>query len=429
MNSATPLSISRYYPKGTTYFYQFPSGKDSGFFNPYVLAWQEILGAARMLVYAGDAVKVVTFAQSADTESRYLLETLMGTKLSHVKNMVVLPKKIDDKVFGQRRDNLIKKSLKSLIKKKSLIMSQPYIDDEIEKLYQFPSKITFRLNDKLSLPDFVPKEHLPKKYKNFKNGRDFHAENFKIPFPCVVKISSSCAGDGVRICRNVSDFSRAKNDFSKAVHSVIVEEFIEEKLNIGVQFGIPYDKKKSIDIIGFNQQFIDNDGNYLGGIINPKKKIPVLSKIYKTLKEDILPKARKFGWYGIGGMDVLIDRKNNFYFIDPNFRATAVFPYICIAHNEGITKSMITLTGFYKKSKSEFMKNVLPLARPGSKQLLKVIVLIKTSTGFRFNAGVFFKSTKELAKNADRLLSLGVKSSVLERIVSSFKAGKLSGLV
>jgi hypothetical protein len=423
------LSLSDYYPDNTVYFYQFPSGKKSGFFNPSCAPWQELLGSARPLTCAGERIKVVTFSQSAEPKTRYILEELMHTRLLPTEKMVVLPKKIDNKTLGQARDNLIIDSLKSLLKKKSLIMAQPYIDKEMEEFYQFPSMITARLNDKHSWLDYTPKKHSPKLYRIFANGQHFFSENFTPPLPCVVKISSSCGGDGVRICKEISSYNKAKIDFQGADNSIIVEQFIVEKINIGIQFGIPHNPKKEIDIIGFNQQYIDDDGNYLGGIIDPKRKISVLPKIYKILREDVLPKVRQTGWYGVGGIDVLIDHKDEFYFIDPNFRMTAVFPYVCLAHNGEITKPMISLMGTCEKSYDEFLDKIVPLAKPGNQQILTMINLIKELKGFRFNCGLLFDSKENLFANAERLISLGVKSEVLRRIVLGFKSGKLSELV
>src|SRR3990167_6408732 len=88
--AATELNLSKYFPKGSIYFYSFPSGQDSNFFNT-VPPWIEELVASRPLVCAGDNLKVLTFAASSSDEIRNFLEQDCGVRAFKKKRIITLP--------------------------------------------------------------------------------------------------------------------------------------------------------------------------------------------------------------------------------------------------------------------------------------------------------------------------------------------------
>jgi hypothetical protein len=287
-------------------------------------------------------------------------------------------------------------------------------------MYQISPKLSNKLNDKITQSLYVPKAHLPARYKRFANGKRLFSYKGVIPFPCVVKVSSSSSGDGVVICKDIESFKFAQKKFKRIKGSILIEEFITAAHNLGIQFGVPYDPEKPIKIIGFNEQLTSEQGDYLGGIIDTKRKIKSLKKIYKLLEKTILPEIRRWGWYGVGGVDVLVREDGKFYFIDPNFRMTAAFAYIFLAKNKLTKTPLVSFTGVYKGSKYSFEKNIVPIAKENLKnQKIKIIALTKYRGAYRFNAGMFFEEPKDMRKNAQKLLDVGIQSDVLEKLAGS----------
>ncbi len=412
-------SLSAYYPARTAYFYSFPSGEDSNFFNG-VPPWKEEIVAARPMVCAGSDVRVVTFASSTNFEVRDLLEDRCGVSLIPKEHVITLPDMINDHLYGRRRNSTMKSVLRKFLAPRELIMAQPYLDEGLEEQYQIPPALVVHLNDKVNLASYIPKKFLPAQYQLFNNGRDF-AESATIPpLPCVVKVSSSSAGDGVRICRTEEDLRIAKSIFQKRNGHIFVEEFIPSVHNLCVQFGIPHDAKKSIAIIGYNEQLIDVQGEFLGGMVDPAQNALAVKEIYTVLSDTILPAVRKLGWYGVGGIDVLVKNDGSFYFIDPNFRMTATFTYVYLLRHKRITKSVASFTGAFRGSHEEFLQRVVPLAREGGvTQRMTMIALTKKNDLYRFNAGLFFDQYDDIRNHASELLRLGIRSTVLKKLATT----------
>ncbi len=420
LHSNTPpkintVSLSKYFPRGTVYFYSFPSGEDSNFYNA-VPPWKEELVAARPLVSGGDKIRAVTFASSLEDEVWNILKNDLGVELIAKSNIIALPGAIHDEVTGNERNTLLKSALRNLVDHGTLVMAQPFLHEHLEEHYQISPQLVIELNDKKSLMTFFPAENLPHSYRRFGSGPEFVASTEAFPLPCVVKVSSSSSGDGVRICRTPVDLASAKHDFAHLGGTIFVEEFVDTLHNLCIQFGIPVDRSQPIEIIGQNEQLVSPDGDYLGGVVNPKKALKKIEEVHKILIHQVLPTVRAAGWYGVGGIDVLVSKDERIYFIDPNFRMTAAFTYVCLNKNGKIKKPVASFTGTVD-SETNFKKNIIPLATEGvSNQLLSFIALVKHGDIYRFNAGMFFEDDHTLCENAGLLLKLGVRSQVLEKL-------------
>ncbi len=412
------FSLSRYYPKGTEYFYSFPAGEESSFFN-IVPAWKEELVAARPLICAGPNVKVFTFSVTKKPKISSLIKDFCPPIIKD-KNILILPEEISAKVHGTERNNYIKKSLAKLASPGKLIMAQPILDKSLKDLYQIDPQVTIWCNDKKNMPEYIDKQFLPKRFFAFRNGRTFVNNKKAIPVPCVVKVSSSSSGDGVRICRNAEEVLEAKKDFGRIRGSIFIEEFIDSTNNLCVQFGIPHDKSKPVEIIGYNEQLINNDGGFLGAMICVDKKFPFLNKVYKELSENILPKIRQMGWYGVGGIDVLVKEDGSFYFIDSNFRMTATFLYVYLIKNKFINKSVVTFTGVFKGSEDKFRKAMKKLAgNSNAQRIFQVVSISEVDSCYHFNGALFFKDKASIPAVATKILNSGISSNVLNRLIKN----------
>ncbi len=412
-------SLSRYYPKETIYFYGFPAGENSNFFN-MVPPWKEELVAARPLTCAGDALHVVTFATSIDPEIRQIMTESIGVRLIDKSKILAFPEKVNSSLHEHERNEAIRGALLSMITTNNkFVMAQPYMNGGLNQRYLIPSEVAIALNDKINRYLYTPEKYLPERYQLFQNGQEFAEDTTTPPIPCVVKVSSSSSGDGVRICFTKADFEQTKKDFALIKVKIMTEKYIESIYNLGIQFGISHDGTK-IEIIGHNEQFIDESGSYMGGVIDPYKKISILPKISQFLKTEILPKIQKLNWFGVGGIDILVDKNEDFFVIDPNLRMTAATSYLFFAKNGELKKPLISFMGEFQGSKEDFLRKIVPLAKENTpNQMLKVVALTKRPQSYGINAGIFFDDCEDLVKKALQLKALGMVGKSLDRIITS----------
>jgi len=413
--------LSEYFPQhnNTAYFYSFPAGQDSSFFNR-VPTWIEELVAARSLVCAGSTVRPAVFAPSLDPLTWDIVTQRFGTELISRDRAVGMSPEITSDVVGAVRNVLIRRSLAQNFKSRELVMAQPFTDDFLTHIYQIPPQLTVMLNDKANRSLYMPSKYIPKILGKYPSGAAFQASTEIFDFPCVMKVSSSSSGDGVRICMNASDLRLAKEEFKTMNGTIIIEQHIRGSFNLCIQFGIPADCSKPIEMLGYNEQLTSENGAFLAGIVNPYKVIPGLQNVYNALASEVLPNVRSLGWYGVGGIDVLIVDENEFYFIDTNFRMTATFTFVHLQRTGRLPKPVVSFAGTYAGSYDDFFSKIVPLGKNGHPdQIMTVIALTQRSGLFRFNAGLSFDSCESLRDNVERLLDLGIESGCLDALVAS----------
>ena len=141
--------------------------------------------------------------------------------------------------------------------------------------------------------------------------------------------------------------------------------------------------------------------------------IKKIEKIKRFIVKEILPKIRAMGWYGVGGLDVLLTATGKFYIIDSNFRTTGMTAYIFLTRNKLITKSMVSFTAIWRGSQAEFEKNVLSINKGEDKKLV-IVSLSKKGSEYRFNGALLFEDKEEVPKLAVDLIARGIKSEILQ---------------
>lgn len=415
------LSLSKFFPPGTEYFYSFPAGQESNFFNNDP-SWKEELITARPLTCAGPHVKVITFAETIKQSAWNMLKDEIKAPVIPREQIISLPESINPNVTGRQRNLMVRKALTEVATPGKLIMAQPFLDPALRPYLQISPDLSIWLNDKKNLPTYIPKKYLPERYVSFEDGQAFSDGTQNLPFPCVVKVSSSASGDGVRICQTALDLLKAKKEFARIRGTIIVEEYIHIAHNVGIQFGIPVNRSLPIEIVGINEQLTTPEGEYLGAIVDLREKLPLVEDIYRVLLDIILPQVREKGWYGVGDLDVLIREDGKFYFIDGNFRMTAMTAYLYQIRNGGIRNSLATFTGTFSGSEADFRRLVLPIAQCGKEeQRIHIITLTVHRDGYHFNAGMLFEDRQEIASAALSLGKIGIQSAVLKRLQKHFK--------
>ncbi|MBL8121824.1 ATP-grasp domain-containing protein [Candidatus Saccharibacteria bacterium] len=411
-------SLSSYFPKGTQFFYGYPSGDSSDFLNlvpPYV----EELVAARVVCCAGNDVSPVCFKATTTHAIHSVTLDALGIPRESSK-AVVLPDSIDVLLCGAERNAAVKEALKHMLRPKSFVMAQPYLDEELADFYQIKPSVTAYFNDKHNMPEYIGAQWLPKRLYAYDNGKAFAESKVKIALPAVIKVSASSSGDGVCICKKPSDVTKAIERLQYASGRIIVEEHIDFQKSYGVHFGIPADRKQPPDLIGVNEQIVTINGEFLGGIIEDFAVPPALEGAVDHLMRFILPRVRARGWHGIGGFDVLVDSHGKAFFIDANFRMTGMSAYHFMIHRGVIKRPMMSVLGEFEGSEEELLETLGRFANPMSNQrFLKLICLSRHENTWRFNGALEYTNELQLLERVKMLLDSGIRSSVLDAVLQT----------
>lgn len=174
------------------------------------------------------------------------------------------------------------------------------------------------------------------------NSQD--ALNFakSIGFPVLIKASSGGGGKGMRICYEESLFqelfhqaqTEAKNAFGD--ERVYIEKFIENPRHIEVQvlgdtFGnVVHLYERECSIQRNNQKLIEE-----APVRNLKES--TRNKLYKVSVEG----AKQIGYVGAGTFEFIMDKEENFYFIEMNTRLQVEHPISELITGVDIVKEQI----------------------------------------------------------------------------------------
>lgn len=412
-------NLSQVFPKDTTYFYGFPTGWDSGFYNACPPDVEELV-AMRTAVCAGPDTNIITFASTVSDEIWGLMQDDLGVPLINRNRVLQFPGDVDTSMVGVRRNVRMRDVLKEILADGQFIMAQPYNEERLRKKYLIDPGITTWLNDKGNIRKFVPDEYCTPEYANVQNGKEFTAvDGSKFPYPCVVKVMASSAGDGVRVCNSPDEFKAAQEAFSKSDVAILVQKYINRVDEIDVKFVVHPDGNKQFELLGYSSEITGSNGEYFGGIIhNPKQPSEMARQIYHVLETQILPKLQERGWFGVGGVDVLVDQDGKFYFSDFNCRMTATMAQTMQA-NAGMMgdNSVAVFNGRFDGNIKQFGDRLQRHARNSdNNRVLNVVSLARGDDSLRLHGGVIFDQIQTLRENISLLESLGVHSDIFAEI-------------
>jgi hypothetical protein len=412
---SSPRSLSYYFPKNTSYFYGYPAGDNQDFTNLVPPEVEELV-AARPFCCVGSDIRVVSFAATSTRFVKPYLRHKLQMSPQLAKQCIILPSAIDTRLQGKERNDAIKAALLATIAPGTLVMAQPFIDQELAGLYQISPRLSYYLNDKRNLADFIAPQFIPERLGEYENGAALAAAIPKFTLPYVIKVSTSSSGDGVYLCYDNKDATRAIQRLADSQAHIIVEQLIDTVKNYGIHFGIPHDTSKPIDIIGVNEQLTTVDGAFLGGVVRSTEIPKVLQTAVTHLQNTVLPKIRALGWYGIGGIDVLISRAGQAYCIDGNFRMTGMSAYHFMINSGQLSAPLISFSGSFKGSE-RMLEHVInePLHEDNA---LRLITLTHHKGIWRFNGALSYTKEHHLAGSITELLDRGIRSEALEQIVS-----------
>lgn len=138
----------------------------------------------------------------------------------------------------------------------------------------------------------------------------------------VLKTPHGLSGDGTWIIKNQEDLATAmeKVQFYHThgkMDEVIIQECIDYKNNFGAGFYV--DKQGNMTVLGCNQQVVDAEGHFQGGMVDYNLTLPeeitvILKKAAAYLHEN--------GYFGVAGLDILEGMTGEYFVIDGNIRLT-----------------------------------------------------------------------------------------------------------
>ena len=189
---------------------------------------------------------------------------------------------------------------------------------------------------KAGLP-IVPGSHAP-----VKNKEEALKTAKQIGYPVIIKASAGGGGKGMRICHNdltlVSSLltAQAEAEASFGNPSVYIEKYIEKPRHIEIQ--ILADKHGHILHLGERDCSIQRRHQKL---LEESPSAAVDAKLRKRLGEAALKGAKVAGYTSVGTIEFLLDRKNNFYFMEMNTRIQVEHPVTELVTGIDLVKEQI----------------------------------------------------------------------------------------
>lgn len=172
------------------------------------------------------------------------------------------------------------------------------------------------LNNKSKIEQWTGGKYLPK--REIVKAEEFEEAIQNWHLPLVIKPGDelpTAGGYGVMICYNEADLKKATNRIKEASDTkyIIIEQFIEEIENYCVQY--VYSEKTGIQYIGAVKQLTDEYGFYNGNVNSNHVPQSVIEAGYEIMKNGV-----EYGYKGVSGFDLLVDKNHDVYAIDLNFR-------------------------------------------------------------------------------------------------------------
>lgn len=166
----------------------------------------------------------------------------------------------------------------------------------------------------------------------------------EIGFPVIIKASSGGGGRGMRIVRSEKDvhsafaMARAEAEAAFGDPTLYMEKFLENPRHIEVQLlgdihgNIIHLGERECSIQRRHQKLIEESPS------------PVISEeLRKKIGEAAVRGAKAVGYYSAGTIEFLLDKDDNFYFMEMNTRVQVEHPVTEMVTNVDVVKSQIMI--------------------------------------------------------------------------------------
>jgi hypothetical protein len=401
--------LNSLYRPGTVIFHAYPSGNTLDFYN-LAQPWVQELGSMRCAeMIPPGGIKILGYFSSANVAVRHILRHHAGLSLPADHQILSLPSGLNQSVRGRARNRQL---IAALRHHQNILMAQPFSQAMNAAI---DPRLVSQLGDKLWIRGNLIDEHLlPAVRMTFPHGRAFHAYSLsttKIDFPCVVKVSRASAGDGVGICRDGDEFRKAQKRFRNSLAPVFIEEFIEIKENIGVQYVIPFGGGAPV-ITWANRQITDHDGRFLSGIVSDNAE-GVDEAVARHLEETVLIRMREAGWTGMGNLDIFGARDGRWLISEVNPRLTGLSPVIWKKQQGAFRgKHLLAFTGKLATASPGVVEMVDALCREGDhRQIVTLAALSIDEERVALTGAVIFDQMEALKENIEMLRRWGVRAA------------------
>lgn len=149
----------------------------------------------------------------------------------------------------------------------------------------------------------------------------------EIGYPVIVKASQGGGGRGMRVAHNENDLKRALQIASNEAEaafgdsSIYLEKYIEEPRHIEVQ--VVADQEGNIVHLGERDCSMQRRHQK---ILEEAPSISINEETREKMGEYAIIAARSVGYHNIGTVEFLLDKDNNFYFMEMNTRLQVEHP-------------------------------------------------------------------------------------------------------
>ncbi len=200
-----------------------------------------------------------------------------------------------------------------------IVVLHPYLPHHIDPMSLYvDSNVLAFLNKKINLSKLSSKA--PKRVAILRE--DFEKAFFEKPlfFPCVVKGNTGCSGSSVFMVSSIAELLKAQGTLrERGSRRIVIEEYCDHDESLNVQFCVS--DKGEIFFLHLSQQRVKKSGTYLGNLVDLKLDHRSVPKRILETGVEVCKKARKLGWYGLVGIDILHRRKDDrVRVVDLNFR-------------------------------------------------------------------------------------------------------------
>ena len=256
-------------------------------------------------------------------------------------------KQIPEHIYKFKNKETYEALIKQLAHEKGKKIYFQYIHDEdiLEKeFYALDKDIFVALNNKSRIPEWTNYKYVPK--RDIVPIEEFETRIQSWSYPFVIKPGDdlpTAGGYGVMICYNDEDLEKAKTrikEATEATEQLIIEQKIEAVNNYCVQYA--YSDELGLQYLGTAQQLTNDYGFY-----NGNENVTDVPQHVIDAGREIMEIGVSKGFFGVAGFDLLVDKNDDVFAIDLNFRQNGSTSMLLLAND---------LTDGYHKFYSYFSK-------------------------------------------------------------------------
>ncbi|KFE40715.1 L-aspartate--L-methionine ligase LdmS [Staphylococcus agnetis] len=195
--------------------------------------------------------------------------------------------------------------------------------------YAMNKQMFIDLNTKSRIPEWTEGKYLPQREVVDIETLHYALEHWTLPL--VLKPGDdlpTAGGYGVMMCYNQSDLDEAVARIEKAkeaTQTIIIEQCVEAKENYCVQYAVHPDK--GIVYLGAAKQLTNAYGFYNGNTNATHVPQAVIDAGFEIMKIGV-----DKGFIGVAGFDLLVDKEEDIYAIDLNFRQNGSTSMLLLDH-------------------------------------------------------------------------------------------------